>query len=176
MVVRFLKTTSWVITRILPKRQGQNCTLKNFREVDEDHNYVKARRAPLIPKISWELEKHESSTTATNAVACPRKKKYDLLKEKKAATVFENHRKSLIQNCERSELRLHFEWTQVHWKCQKWSIFASFWKPEACGQTVLPDRSVLIGQKLVENAKIGKFKCDILSHSLLRGEAIYVYI
>ena len=28
-------------------------------------------------------------------------------------TVFENHRKSLIQYCERSELRLHFEWTKV---------------------------------------------------------------
>ena len=41
---------------------------------------------------------------------------------------------------------------------------ASFWKPEACGQTVLPDRSVLIGQKLMENAKIKKFKCDILSN------------
>ena len=41
---------------------------------------------------------------------------------------------------------------------------ASFWKPEACGQTVLPDRSVLIGQKLVDNAKIHKFKCDILSN------------
>ena len=27
-----------------------------------------------------------------------------------------------------------------------------FLKPEAKGQTVLPDRSVLIGQKLVENA------------------------
>ena len=40
----------------------------------------------------------------------------------------------------------------------------SFWKPVACGQTVLPDRSVLIGQKLVENAKIEKFKCDILSN------------
>ena len=40
-----------------------------------------------------------------------------------------------------------------------WRIF---WKPEACGQTVLPDRSVLIGQKLVENAKIQKSKCDIL--------------
>ena len=39
---------------------------------------------------------------------------------------------------------------------------ASFWKPEACGQTELPDRSVLIGQKLVENAKIEKFRCDIL--------------
>ena len=28
-------------------------------------------------------------------------------------TVLENHRKSLIQHCERSELRLHFEWTKV---------------------------------------------------------------
>ena len=29
-----------------------------------------------------------------------------------------------------------------------------------CGQTVLPDKSLLIRQKLVENAKIEKFKCD----------------
>ena len=29
-------------------------------------------------------------------------------------TVFENQRKSLIQHCERSELRLHFEWTKVN--------------------------------------------------------------
>ena len=36
-----------------------------------------------------------------------------------------------------------------------------FWKPEACGQTVLPDRSILTGQKLVENAKNQKFKWDI---------------
>ena len=35
---------------------------------------------------------------------------------------------------------------------------ASFCKSEACGQTVLPDRSVLIGQKLVENAKIQKIQ------------------
>ena len=35
---------------------------------------------------------------------------------------------------------------------------ASFWKIEACGQTVLPDRSVLIGQKLVENAKNSKIQ------------------
>ena len=44
------------------------------------------------------------------------------------------------------------------------SILASFWKPEACGQTVLPDRSVLTGQKLVESAKFEKFKYDILSN------------
>ena len=37
-------------------------------------------------------------------------------------------------------------------------ILASFRKPEACGQTVLPDMSVLIGQKLVENAKIKKIQ------------------
>ena len=36
-------------------------------------------------------------------------------------------------------------------------------KTEACGQTVLPDKSVLIGQKFAENAKIKKFQCDILS-------------
>ena len=40
--------------------------------------------------------------------------------------------------------------------------FGEFLKPEAFGQTVLPDRSVLIGQKLVENTKIKKLKCDIL--------------
>ena len=38
----------------------------------------------------------------------------------------------------------------------------SFWKPEACGQIVLPDRSFLIGQKLVENVKVEKLKWDIL--------------
>ena len=34
------------------------------------------------------------------------------------------------------------------------SLLTSFWQSEACGQTVLPDRSVLIGHKLVENVKI----------------------
>ena len=41
-------------------------------------------------------------------------------------------------------------------------ILASFWKSEACGQTELPDRLVLIVQKLVESAKNEKFICDIL--------------
>ena len=35
-------------------------------------------------------------------------------------------------------------------------ILASFWKHKACGQTVLPARSVSTGQKLVENAKFNK--------------------
>ena len=44
------------------------------------------------------------------------------------------------------------------------SILARFWKPEDSGQIVLPDNSILVGQQLVENAKIKKFKWDILSN------------
>ena len=46
------------------------------------------------------------------------------------------------------------------WKLQKKSYFILqvnryvYWKPKVCGETVVPDMSVLIGQKLVENAKI----------------------
>ena len=43
---------------------------------------------------------------------------------------------------------------------------AEFGKPKACCQIVFPDRSVLIGQKFVENAKIKNLKCDILSDFL----------
>ena len=56
-----------------------------------------------------------------------------------ANTVFENHRKSLILHCERSELRLHFIWTKGHKKqcyhSPDWSLLkgkcqnsnATFW-------------------------------------------------
>ena len=37
-------------------------------------------------------------------------------------------------------------------------------KTEACSQTVLPDRSILLGQKLVENAKIKQSRCDIFGN------------
>ena len=41
--------------------------------------------------------------------------KFQIPKSKElCCTVFENHIKSLIQHCERSELRLHFKWTKVH--------------------------------------------------------------
>ena len=41
---------------------------------------------------------------------------------------------------------------------KKWSILASFWKLETCFQTVLPDISLIIVQKLMKNAKIQKFQ------------------
>ena len=61
--------------------------------------------------------------------------------------VFENDRKSLIQHCERSELRL-----QKFIKNAKNGRFGELF--ENVKITVLPDRSILIEQKLVENAKI----------------------
>ena len=82
---------------------------------------------------------------------CPTKTIITLWKKGKS-TVFENHRKSLIlQLCERSELRLPFEWTKVNEKCQLWWLFENL---KACGQKVLQDRSLLIGHKLGKNAKI----------------------
>ena len=44
---------------------------------------------------------------------------------------------------------------------QFWRVFGNI---EASGQTVLPDRSIFIRQKLVKNAQIKKFKCDFLSN------------
>ena len=61
-----------------------------------------------------------------------------------ARTVLQITKKCLIlQHCERSEQRLHFEWIKVLIQnAKKMSILARFRKSEACGQTVLPDRSV----------------------------------
>ena len=46
-------------------------------------------------------------------------------------------------------------------KNAKNSHLGEIWKTETYGHTVLLDRSILIGQKLAENAKIEKLKCDI---------------
>ena len=54
-----------------------------------------------------------------------------------------------------------FNPTKVNQKCQKWSILASFWNLEVCGQTVLPD-TLIFWQKVVKITKIEKFKSDIL--------------
>ena len=40
----------------------------------------------------------------------------------------ENHRKKLIHYCERSELRLHIEWTKANKKCQNMVHFREFLK------------------------------------------------
>ena len=61
-------------------------------------------------KVMIEVKSH------TNVIPAKERMKFwsDLEANQYQGTVFENHRKSLIQYCERSELRLHFEWTKVH--------------------------------------------------------------
>ena len=61
--------------------------------------------------------------------------------------------KSLIQHCEQSYVYI-LSGQKLIKNAKNGQFWRVFEKPEACGQTVLPDRSVLIGQKLVENAKI----------------------
>ena len=57
-------------------------------------------------------------------------------------TVFENQLKSRIQHCEHSKLRLLFEWTKIHQKCQRTVYLDNFLK--TCW-------SIVIGQRLVKN-------------------------
>ena len=47
-------------------------------------------------------------------------------------------------------------------KMPKMVNLASFWKPESCGQTMLPDRSILKGSKI--SGKYKKIKFHILSN------------
>ena len=79
-------------------------------------------------------------------------KRLDLL-----GTVFENHRKSLIKHCEQSYIHIMSKQKFIK-NAKNAPIWRVFEKPEVCGQTVLPDRSLSIGQPLVKNAKIQKFK------------------
>ena len=73
--------------------------------------------------------------------------------------MFENHRKSLIFNI---VSEANYVYILSGQKFLKMPNLASFWKREAYSQTVLPDMSVVIRQKMVEKAKLQKFKWDIL--------------
>ena len=76
--------------------------------------------------------------------------------------MIENHKISLIQYVLRAKRVMFTFWVnKSSLKMPKISWFGEFWKSKACGQIVLP---ILIGQKLVENVKVRKFKCDILSN------------
>ena len=48
---------------------------------------------------------------------------------------------------------------------KKWSILTSFWKPKACGQTVLPERTKIGGT--CQSPKIQMRHFDIFSNSIL---------
>ena len=66
--------------------------------------------------LSMQLEVMQIPQSNKVRVVCPkgRKRLEKLHHPSLNCTEFENHRKSLIQYCERSELLLHFEWTKVN--------------------------------------------------------------
>ena len=68
-------------------------------------------------------------------------------------TVFENQWKSLIQIASEASY-VYFLIGQKLIKDTKIDPFSWILKTEACSQTVLPDRSLVVGQKSVKSAKI----------------------
>ena len=79
-------------------------------------------------------------------------------------TVFENYRKSLIQHFERSELGLHFEWTQklikYDKKCHFWRVFENLnLAVKQCYQT----GHFKYDKNWWKVPKVKNQKCDILS-------------
>ena len=66
-------------------------------------------------------------------------------------TMFENHRKSLILHCEQRYIYVLSGQKLI--ENAKKSILVSFGQPEDCGQTVLQERSIFTGQKLVKMPK-----------------------
>ena len=68
------------------------------------------------------IEVIENENNDTDIVITRAQRILDPTRYHKSFTEFENQRKSLIQHCERSELRSHLERTKVIQKRQKWSI------------------------------------------------------
>ena len=114
--------------------------------------------AQFLPQNLCIFAFHEQLESLENVWKCG-KFKYEEVLLSYTPTVFENHRKSRIQHGYiyiLSGQKLIKKWKK------KRSVLVSIWKPEICSQIVLPDRSILIEQKLLKEAKMEKFKCDIL--------------
>ena len=81
-------------------------------------------------------------------------KKTEILNWQKK-TEIENHRKKSHSTLRAKRAMFTFWVDKNSLKMPKmvdfWRVFEKF---KACGQTVLPDRTILIGQKMVENVKI----------------------
>ena len=90
--------------------------------------------------------------------------KYRYFNKRKDDTVFEIHRKKSHSTLRAKRAVFTFEVDKSSLKMAKIVSLASFWKPEACSQTLLPDRSIWKGQKLVKNVKMSKFIYNILSY------------
>ena len=103
-------------------------------------NYIFKKDFLLISKSVWKL----TEMSQNHGVWKSQKKSHSTMRAKRATFTFWVD-KSLL-------------------KMPKMVHFGEFLKTWSFRSNVLPDMSVLIGQKLVKNAKIQKFKCVILSN------------
>ena len=70
-----------------------------------------------------------------------------------ASYIYNLSGQKLIKNTENGHFWRVFENLSRLWKSVTRQVhFGEFWNPESCGQIVLPDRSLFIGQKLTKNA------------------------
>ena len=68
--------------------------------------------------------------------------------------------------------------TLFEFSCPKSGFWASFWKLETIGQTVLPDRSLKIKQKLVTKSYIfiWFYAFCVVSYAMVSNMVIFLYI
>ena len=118
------------------------------------------KRAAVIPLLDLAQRQNggwlpiSAMHHVAEVIGMPRMRVYEV--RKKIHSVWKSHKKShLILRAKRAKFTFWVDKSSL-----KMVNLASFWKPEACGQTVLPDNSLLMGQKLVESAK--NWKTDIL--------------
>ena len=84
------------------------------------------------------------------------KKEFLNRRQQRRNTVFENYKKCIIQHYERSELRLHFEWTKKSVKMPKMANSSEFLKTWSLRSNSVTRQVNKIRQKLVKNTKMIK--------------------
>ena len=90
--------------------------------------------------------------------------------------VFENLQKKAHSTLQAKRAALTYWVYKSSWKIPKIFYFSEFLKTWCYGQTVLPDMSTLIGQKLLENVIMKKFKWDYLGEFQQLWERYNIWI
>ena len=76
-------------------------------------SHLQSRKSKKIGKLKIHTLPYLNDSVVTGGSAVINTKNW-VIGKIRIYKVFENHRKSLILHCERSELRLHLEWTKVN--------------------------------------------------------------
>ena len=137
-------------------------TLQDGNNLSDCHTYTTPSTTTKATKLKTETKPRRWSADALRART----------ETAEDCTVFENHRKSLINLASEASYVYILSGQKLIKKTKKWSNLASFWKSEECSQTVLPDRStffnrIKIGEKwqkwsnlaILKNLKLAVKQC-----------------